>query len=824
MEHIFTFVKSFRTKRENYVFDEYEDAVEAWENSEQGYVFILTRDCEISPDLVIFDVDMKGGVATPKRSEFLQALKKQEKHVLFAEWRTVDGDAHAERATGKEQKRAGVHIFCKKEHEKTIAKLITKYGFTSDENIKNRNGKYKNNIALYLDHNENLGCIQALYPYFTCIKTEKELVKTKAIANSDIEGALLRIENVAGVFSVFKEGSFPPEDIRYALTVFYDDTVDALFAKHGDNRLEYNDYKAVIAFLIGLHLLAVKDDPYITRTPFSVLKEFLKRTGNHTASDLAFDYRESWGGKSLTLLEVAEAIRTPEEATSLHGRARAAVFGFAKQLILALSENKTRTEYLINETLAVGALPRLALHNGAKQLSKLTTIANIVAQFCGENEEMLYFREHGSNVLYAKQDDGTYSFLAEKDMERKLTDVFKKLGFVDVAHQPAALDKFKTLLRQKIKVVDFKFTGYIKYNNGYVDMKNRCFVTEQDPSRYGYHKYMIHEDYVAHEAIPEKFRPYYEAYTSLPNYDKLTEIFAQIMANGNQLQRGFYMWGESRSGKTALVNAFKKLLGQDKSVAIQLNESRFELSRTIGKAVVSIDEFKGNVWDKGAETLKQITGQDALRCEIKGESTVYDVPCNAAIFIVSNNKMQAFSGDLQPLRKRFMTIQFKKNYDRRSEVWNEEYAEAIGFIFTRVLSDLLDTPYEKARDMWTYENADLTPEDQTTVLDLLTVDGDSLDKKDGRNGGWVMATRREIASAVAQGARALNGGTLMKTDNVLPTVDMWVDKLKEISEDYIGLKHKREAIKVNKVCLNTLLSCDAEKIQTFLNSVEYGDS
>ena len=109
---------------------------------------------------------------------------------------------------------------------------------------------------------------------------------------------------------------------------------------------------------------------------------------------------------------------------------------------------------------------------------------------------------------------------------------------------------------------------------------------------------------------------------------------------------------EGGSGKGVILKVLRAIVGERNWYAstLQALSSRFEIANMRHKKVVCLPEMEYRPWkgeeeyNRSMDTLKKITGRDAVGVEIKHQQLAYDAELHCAV-IAASNSLTAFPRD-----------------------------------------------------------------------------------------------------------------------------------------------------------------------------------
>ena len=167
-----------------------------------------------------------------------------------------------------------------------------------------------------------------------------------------------------------------------------------------------------------------------------------------------------------------------------------------------------------------------------------------------------------------------------------------------------------------------------------------------------------------------------------------------ILKSRTDLQRYLEIIGVGGSGKSTYVHLAEALVGFENSYSTKLDaleNNRFEVAGIIGKKLVTINDSEA--YGGSASTLKAITGQDAVRLEMKNKQQGESFIPSAMVLLTSNTSIRS-SDYTSGLQRRRLTIHFnhavnpqnmKNLISPRSGNWTGEFVPYLPGLLNWVL-------------------------------------------------------------------------------------------------------------------------------------------
>jgi hypothetical protein len=141
------------------------------------------------------------------------------------------------------------------------------------------------------------------------------------------------------------------------------------------------------------------------------------------------------------------------------------------------------------------------------------------------------------------------------------------------------------------------------------------------------------------------------------NYDLLRCLFWLVL-HGLEKQVYFEIVGYAGTGKGVLFRLLTKMVGKANSVSTDLSTlagSRFAMATLHRKRLILLPDQKS--YSGSCDSLKRMTGEDALPLEYKGDPTIGNFTVNG-IVVISANDFLRFTDEADALDRRRIPIKF----------------------------------------------------------------------------------------------------------------------------------------------------------------------
>jgi putative DNA primase/helicase len=139
---------------------------------------------------------------------------------------------------------------------------------------------------------------------------------------------------------------------------------------------------------------------------------------------------------------------------------------------------------------------------------------------------------------------------------------------------------------------------------------------------------------------------------------RVWEILGYLMMSGNPLQRAVLMVGGGGNGKGVLLEVIKKLLGDTNCTSIPLHDfadNRFVTAELFGRLANVCGDIDAT-WIENTSRIKEITGEDTVMGERKGQDPFYFRPWCKMVF--SANDIPGSADSSRGWTRRFEVVNF----------------------------------------------------------------------------------------------------------------------------------------------------------------------
>jgi len=248
-----------------------------------------------------------------------------------------------------------------------------------------------------------------------------------------------------------------------------------------------------------------------------------------------------------------------------------------------------------------------------------------------------------SNGVYIHDDGGRFTMQAiENCIERNLITSFRKKAILDLFFQESEINRtFETLNQYDDSVINFKNTMF--------DVKNWKAV-EHSPNFYAMNQIDIAIDKNIPLEEKEDKHPVFTKFMSqsIPKLDDLEMLLQYLglcLTKDATFQLFMIITGESNTGKSVVCNLISRIVGSKNKSALSLEDVAFSKFRVAGlnhKLINVCSDISGGAI-KDPSTIKQVTGEDEITVEHKGQTPF--TMRSYAKFIFSCNELPKFTGE-----------------------------------------------------------------------------------------------------------------------------------------------------------------------------------
>lgn len=139
---------------------------------------------------------------------------------------------------------------------------------------------------------------------------------------------------------------------------------------------------------------------------------------------------------------------------------------------------------------------------------------------------------------------------------------------------------------------------------------------------------------------------------------RVWEILGYLMMSGNPLQRAVLLVGGGGNGKGVLLEVIKKLLGDANCTSVPLHDfadNRFVTAELFGRLANVCGDID-STWIENTSRIKEITGEDTVMGERKGQDPFYFRPWCKMVF--SANDIPGSADSSRGWTRRFEVVNF----------------------------------------------------------------------------------------------------------------------------------------------------------------------
>lgn len=226
------------------------------------------------------------------------------------------------------------------------------------------------------------------------------------------------------------------------------------------------------------------------------------------------------------------------------------------------------------------------------------------------------------------------------------------------SYRPAHAQTIRDVLRAEVGRIQIEPTPkFINVSNGMVDWNA---VVAPDLVQH-------QESYLSTVQLPVTYRrgamctlfDEFLAWAVAPeDVQRVWEILGYLMMAGNPLQRAVLLVGGGGNGKGVLLEVIKKLLGENNCTSVPLHDfadNRFVTAELFGRLANVCGDID-STWIENTSRIKEITGEDTVMGERKGQDPFYFKPWCKMVF--SANDIPGSADSSRGWTRRFEVVNF----------------------------------------------------------------------------------------------------------------------------------------------------------------------
>lgn len=228
----------------------------------------------------------------------------------------------------------------------------------------------------------------------------------------------------------------------------------------------------------------------------------------------------------------------------------------------------------------------------------------------------------------------------------------------------------------------------------WIQFKNKIYDVETNEEFTATPKYFVVNPIgwkLGNSELTPEIDKLFSSWVSKEDEELLYEMLAFCLAPKYFIHRIFCLIGSGSNGKSTFLKVLTKFLGQNNITASSLNliiKERFEGSKLLNKLVCLMGETNFNLITN-TSFLKNLTGEDLVRCEFKGKD-VFDFE-NYAKLIMATNSLPPTADRTDGYYRRWKIIDFPNKFDKEEDVFSkilDEEFENLGLKCLNILKRL----------------------------------------------------------------------------------------------------------------------------------------
>jgi phage/plasmid-associated DNA primase len=312
------------------------------------------------------------------------------------------------------------------------------------------------------------------------------------------------------------------------------------------------------------------------------------------------------------------------------------------------------------------------------------------------------------------------------DDQRMGADIMSRLNVIERSgliegYDNRLINDLKNLLSNTFNFTDwYEDREYLLFSNGVLHVPSKKLITFENNRKFIHDLYLINRQPYPYDeqAVPEKIIKwlYWTQEDKEDRVQLLRAFLRAVLLQHHEVQRFLEIVGYGKTGKSTFANLCVALVGRDNMATTNFKEmesNKFELTNFAGKKLIVLpdqDKYGGSVG-----VLKNLSGGDMVRNEVKNKADVTSFQYKGMIIITANAEIQS-TDKSTGLQRRRITLYFNRVFQGRPS----EQRNLISFTkggtpigdFAEELSGLINwlisMPEETMKDylMATSENVD----------------------------------------------------------------------------------------------------------------------
>jgi putative DNA primase/helicase len=225
-------------------------------------------------------------------------------------------------------------------------------------------------------------------------------------------------------------------------------------------------------------------------------------------------------------------------------------------------------------------------------------------------------------------------------------------------YRPSHSQTVRDVLRAELPRLDIEpVEKYVNVSNGMVEWNSSHVIDRHGHGELYLSTVQLPITWRASATCPA-FDEFLEWAVAADDVQRVWQILGYLMMSGNPLQRAILLTGGGGNGKGVLLEVIKQLLGERNCTSIPLHDfadNRFVTAELFGKLANICGDIDAT-WIENTSRIKEITGEDTVMGERKGQDPFYFKPWCKMVF--SANDIPGSADSSGGWTRRFEVVHF----------------------------------------------------------------------------------------------------------------------------------------------------------------------
>lgn len=225
-------------------------------------------------------------------------------------------------------------------------------------------------------------------------------------------------------------------------------------------------------------------------------------------------------------------------------------------------------------------------------------------------------------------------------------------------YRPSHSQTVRDVLRAELPRLDIEpVEKYVNVSNGMIEWNSSIVIDRHGHGELYLSTVQLPITWRA-SAVCQAFDEFLAWAVAPDDVQRVWEIIGYLMMSGNPLQRAILFTGGGGNGKGVLLEVIKQLLGERNCTSIPLHDfadNRFVTAELFGKLANICGDIDAT-WIENTSRIKEITGEDTVMGERKGQDPFYFKPWCKMVF--SANDIPASADSSRGWTRRFEVVHF----------------------------------------------------------------------------------------------------------------------------------------------------------------------